>query len=121
MIFLAIEVRKGKVMVVRVLLRGGGVLRWGPGKPGIGDGEWGKGIQCMGRGTEGWIGAVETRAAVADGATTLEVVGTRIGVADGGSARGREGTTTGAVGMLPIVEKAVGVILCSGGEDMGRR
>jgi hypothetical protein len=47
----------------------------------------------MDKGTKGWIGAAETRAAVDDGvATVWKVVGTRAGVADRGSARDREGT-----------------------------
>jgi hypothetical protein len=102
MIFLAIEVGEGKVMVVRVVrcCCGGYALWWGSGKPGIGDVEWGKGIRWMGRGMEGWIGAVETRAAVDDGGA-WEVVGTRAGVADRGSARDREGATAGAVGTSP--------------------
>jgi hypothetical protein len=47
----------------------------------------------MDKGTEGWIGPAETRAAVDDGvATVWKVVGTRAGVVDRGSARDREGT-----------------------------
>jgi hypothetical protein len=92
MIFLAIEVGEGKVMVVRVLLRGRGVryvggresLRWGVREGNPVDWRW------------------ETRAAVGDGAAAAwEVVGTRAGVVDGGSARGREGAAAGTMGMPP--------------------
>jgi hypothetical protein len=55
----------------------------------------------MGRGTEGWIGAMETRAAVDDGGVAWEVVGTRARVANRGSARDREGATTRTVGTFP--------------------
>ena len=80
---------------------GGYAIWWGSRKPGIGDGDCGKGIRSIGRGTEGLISAVETRATLVDGtATTWEAV--VVGVVDGSIVRGREGAAAGTVGMPPL-------------------
>jgi hypothetical protein len=101
MIFLAIEVGEGKVMVVRVLLRGRGGGGGGGGRESLGWGvREGNSMDGQGDGRVDW--RWETRAAVGDGAAaTWEVVGTRAGVVDGGSARGREGAAAGTMGMPP--------------------
>jgi hypothetical protein len=125
MIFLAIEVGEGKVMVVRVLLRGrgggggGGALCWGSGKPGMGS---------EGREFDGWAGGRKGGLALGDkgsgGRWGSGNVGGRGHKGRGGGWRqcqGQGGRRSGHDGDAPIAGKAVGVILRSGGGDVGRR